>query len=49
MIVSWNISVFNKAGKLWEISSHLLEHYEYIEILIEIRVKADHASSIRKN
>ncbi|KAL5132045.1 putative ribonuclease H protein [Glycine soja] len=47
MLVSWNIRGLNKAGKLREISSHLLNLQPSIVVLIETRVKEANAHKIR--
>lgn len=48
MIVSWNVRGLNKAGKLREISSRLLELQPEIAILIETRVKENKAAKVRE-
>ena len=45
--MSWNIRGLNKAGKLREISSHLLNLQPSIVVLIETRVKEANAHKIR--
>lgn len=47
MLVSWNVRGLNKAGKLREISSHLLKLQPTIVVLIETRVKQEKAQKIR--
>ena len=48
MIASWNVKGLNKAGKLREISSRLLELQPEIAILIETRVKENKAAKVRE-
>lgn len=48
MIASWNVRGLNKAGKLREISSRLLELQPEIAILIETRVKENKATKVRE-